>query len=215
MKYKFFYAGFAMMFLLAGCNSAPAGNNAMTTGNNNTAEEKAVLTEATVPLTEDTAEEAGTFESSVEAATEMLREADQQPAAIKSENAVAAPKIEERGIEPSTVETSEVNAAGEESGGLYAPLAKCLTKKGVRMYGAYWCPHCADQKAMFGDDFHFVNYFECDPQGENSQAARCTQDKVVSYPTWYFPAGGYDPGTKPLEKVATLAGCESYLPKSN
>lgn len=101
-----------------------------------------------------------------------------------------------------------------DKGGVYAPLAKCLTKKGVRMYGAYWCPHCADQKEMFGEDFRFVNYIECDPKGENNDAPRCQRDKIDSYPTWYFPATGYDShGTKPLEKVAAMAGCDSYLPQ--
>tara|TARA_Y100001968_G_scaffold286084_1_gene286504 strand:- start:27 stop:398 length:372 start_codon:yes stop_codon:yes gene_type:complete len=29
-------------------------------------------------------------------------------------------------------------------------LAEHLTKEGVVMYNAYWCPHCHDQKEMFG-----------------------------------------------------------------
>jgi hypothetical protein len=95
--------------------------------------------------------------------------------------------------------------------GTTAKLAKCLTQKGVRMYGAYWCPHCQDQKAMFGDAFKFLKYFECDPQGPESQTARCTEDKIESYPTWYFPASGYDPGIKELEKIASLSGCEGAM----
>ena len=30
-------------------------------------------------------------------------------------------------------------------------LAQCLTAKGVKMYGAYWCSHCQNQKKAFGD----------------------------------------------------------------
>ena len=29
------------------------------------------------------------------------------------------------------------------------------------MYGLYWCPHCIDQKVMFGDHFSYVTYVEC------------------------------------------------------
>ena len=31
-----------------------------------------------------------------------------------------------------------------------AALAKCLTSKDVKMYGTSWCPHCNNQKEMFG-----------------------------------------------------------------
>jgi len=33
--------------------------------------------------------------------------------------------------------------------GFYDEFAQCLTDKGVKMYGAYWCPHCQAQKALF------------------------------------------------------------------
>ena len=46
--------------------------------------------------------------------------------------------------------------------GKYDGFAKCLTEKGFKEYGAYWCPHCARQKELFGDDISNVNYFECE-----------------------------------------------------
>ena len=36
-------------------------------------------------------------------------------------------------------------------------FAKCLSAKGVKMYGAWWCPHCKDQKESFGYSFQYVN----------------------------------------------------------
>ena len=33
-------------------------------------------------------------------------------------------------------------------------FAQCLTSKGMKMYGAWWCPHCAEQKESFGYGFH-------------------------------------------------------------
>lgn len=58
-------------------------------------------------------------------------------------------------------------------------FAKCLTQKGFTMYGAYWCPHCKDQKALFGDSFKYVNYVEC-----TEQTQLCTDKGVQGFPTW-------------------------------
>jgi hypothetical protein len=35
----------------------------------------------------------------------------------------------------------------------YDGFAKCLASKQAKMYGLYWCPHCAEQKEMFGKPF--------------------------------------------------------------
>jgi len=43
----------------------------------------------------------------------------------------------------------------------YDTFAKCLTDRHVLMYGAYWCPHCAEQKEKFGDSFRYAPYVEC------------------------------------------------------
>ena len=40
----------------------------------------------------------------------------------------------------------------------YDSFAKCLASKQAKMYGLYWCPHCIDQKEMFGEAFHYVPY---------------------------------------------------------
>ena len=49
--------------------------------------------------------------------------------------------------------------------GKYDSFAKCLTSKQAKMYGLYWCPHCADQKAEFGESFHYVSYVRVRDQG--------------------------------------------------
>lgn len=44
-------------------------------------------------------------------------------------------------------------------------LAKCLSDKGVKMYGAFWCGHCQNQKAEFNGNLEKYNiYVECDPR---------------------------------------------------
>ncbi len=32
----------------------------------------------------------------------------------------------------------------------YDKFAQCLATKQAKMYGLYWCPHCIEQKEMFG-----------------------------------------------------------------
>lgn len=63
-------------------------------------------------------------------------------------------------------------------------FAQCLTDEGMTFYGAYWCPHCQDQKEMFGDAMQYVNYVECDAGGENADPEACVAAGVEFYPTW-------------------------------
>lgn len=45
-------------------------------------------------------------------------------------------------------------------------LAKKLKAAGVRMFGAFWCNHCYDQKQTFGKEaMKFFPYVECFPEG--------------------------------------------------
>lgn len=88
----------------------------------------------------------------------------------------------------------------------YNDLAKCLTEKGAKMYGAYWCSHCQNQKAEFGDSFQYINYFECDPAGENANPQACEQAGISGYPTWIINGQQY-PGEQSFDKLKNLAGC--------
>lgn len=98
--------------------------------------------------------------------------------------------------------------AGEPQDGQYAELAQCLTNKNVKMYGAFWCPNCEDQKKLFGDDVRYITYVECDPRGENADRDACIKAGVERYPTWVFP--GQDPviGTTSPEELGEKANCE-------
>ena len=66
-------------------------------------------------------------------------------------------------------------------------LADCLTEKGVKMYGAYWCGHCSNQKKLFGKSFDYVDYIECDARGNNAQPQLCEAKGIEGFPTWEFP----------------------------
>ena len=86
-----------------------------------------------------------------------------------------------------------------------ASLAQHLAATGSAMYGAYWCPHCSDQKAMFGDASDQVPYVECAADGENAQPDLCSEKGIQAYPTWDINGQLY-PGVKSLEDLAQLSG---------
>lgn len=96
--------------------------------------------------------------------------------------------------------------------GPYKEVAQCLTEKGVKFYGAYWCGHCADQKEMFGDDIRYIAYVECDQRGKDADPEACAEAGIQSYPSWFFPGQGVEVGTQPIEKLAKKANCEEFLP---
>ena len=91
------------------------------------------------------------------------------------------------------------------SGEAEIALAKHLTATGAKKYGAFWCPHCYDQKQLFGKEaFAEVDYIECDPQGENPQREACLAAGIQSFPTWEVD-GKFYPGTKTLAELAELS----------
>jgi uncharacterized membrane protein len=64
-------------------------------------------------------------------------------------------------------------------------LAEYLSDQGVLFYGASWCPHCQEQKRLFGASVKRLPYVECNLAGPNApQSSACTQAGVSTYPTW-------------------------------
>ena len=84
-------------------------------------------------------------------------------------------------------------------------LAIHLRNTNSKMYGAFWCPHCREQKALFGEAFKQVPYIECDPRGENAQPDLCRAKNITGYPTWEINGQRVD-GLTSLEKLAELSG---------
>jgi uncharacterized membrane protein len=91
-------------------------------------------------------------------------------------------------------------------------LAKHLKQVGAKMYGAYWCPHCHDQKELFGKEAATsVPYVECAQDGQNSQTQACLDiapkvkaqtGKDFGFPTWEIN-GKFYTGTQSLTDLAT------------
>lgn len=92
-----------------------------------------------------------------------------------------------------------------KSGPAEIALAQHLSSIDAREYGAYWCPHCYDQKQLFGREAAAqLPYVECDPDGRNAQPDRCREAGIRSYPTWEIEGQLY-PGVQPLERLAELS----------
>jgi uncharacterized membrane protein/glutaredoxin len=85
-------------------------------------------------------------------------------------------------------------------------LAEHLKAQGAVMYSAYWCPHCHEQKELFGKEATAkLTVIECAADGVNSQRALCEQKKIEGFPTWEIN-GRLDSGVKPLAKLAEWSG---------
>lgn len=97
---------------------------------------------------------------------------------------------------------------GDAVGNKYVEFGKCLTENGVKMYGTFWCPHCQNQKAMFGKlGFAEVDYIECDPRGPNQKAALCESRGIDGYPTWEFGNGLRISGEVTFQMLSEKSGC--------
>lgn len=88
-------------------------------------------------------------------------------------------------------------------------FARCLKNRGVKMYGAYWCPHCQEQKEKFGASFEYAPYIECGIEGNLHGVAQvCKDEGIKHYPTWQFPPTGERvEHIFSLEELSDRTGC--------
>lgn len=80
-------------------------------------------------------------------------------------------------------------------------FANCLTEKGAVMYGTEWCGHCQNQKKMFGSSFQYIEFVDCDNEGQ-----RCDAAGVRGYPTWVIGGESY-PGEQSFNALSSATGC--------
>jgi hypothetical protein len=84
-------------------------------------------------------------------------------------------------------------------------LAKHLKRVGATFYGAYWCPHCKNQRRMFGKEgLKMVNYVECDPRGLGHKSGVCERAAVDGYPMWVIGKQRIS-GERPLSDLAKFS----------
>jgi len=99
--------------------------------------------------------------------------------------------------------------AGRVSGGpsKYDGFAQCLKNKGAIFYGAFWCQHCQNQKALFGNSKKYLPYVECSTADSQGQTEICKEKGVKSYPTWVFADTSTTTGEIPLATLAEKTSC--------
>ena len=89
-------------------------------------------------------------------------------------------------------------------------FARCLAHHDVKMYGAYWCPHCTEQKALFGDAAKDLPYVECDPGGVSPRPDLCEKAGVKSFPTWVMG----DKRREGVQSPQALAEFSNFAPET-
>jgi hypothetical protein len=132
-----------------------------------------------------------------------------EPAAV-AVDAKTKPASATAGKPAPAAPSSAVMMATPAAGGVDG-FAQCLTQKQVSMYGHALCPHCAEQKATFGEAFKYVHYVECGVPGQpmTVQNQECKDMQIKRYPTWVFPDGERVEGPQTFEKLGQKAGCKA------
>lgn len=87
-------------------------------------------------------------------------------------------------------------------------FTQCITNKGAKFYGAYWCTHCQNQKKLFGRAARGLPYIECSTPNGNGQLQICKDKKIDSYPTWEFKDGTRVQGEMTLQKLSEKTECK-------
>lgn len=96
--------------------------------------------------------------------------------------------------------------------GQYDTFAQCLGDKGAKFYGAFWCPHCAEQKALFGKSAKKLPYIECSTPDGRGQTEECTAVGISNYPTWEFATGTRQTGVLTLAQLSEKTSCPIDTP---
>lgn len=109
-------------------------------------------------------------------------------------------------------ESTSTPANSATASGPNLPLAQCLADKGAVFYGAFWCPHCKAQEALFADAAPALPYVECSTPDGNNQTEICKEKKITGYPTWKFADGSELTGEQSFQTLAEKTACTAALP---
>jgi len=91
--------------------------------------------------------------------------------------------------------------------GKFDDFAKCLDDKGAIFYGAFWCPHCQNQKRLFGNSQKKLPYVECSTPDGKGRTQICIDKKIEGYPTWEFADQSRLSGEISLKELAEKTTC--------
>tara|TARA_B100000900_G_scaffold2491_1_gene2142 strand:- start:492 stop:1430 length:939 start_codon:yes stop_codon:yes gene_type:complete len=83
-------------------------------------------------------------------------------------------------------------------------FAKFLSDNNIVMYSAYWCPHCHDQKELFGKKaVEELIIVECAKDGKNNKYNLCQEKGIEGFPSWEINNEIYS-GTMNLDELADM-----------
>lgn len=101
--------------------------------------------------------------------------------------------------------------SGKSTASKYDNLAMCIQNSGAKFYGAFWCPHCQNQKKMFGASAKLLPYVECSTPNGQGQLPVCKEKNIEGYPTWIFANGERKTGEVTIEELASKTNCSNTL----
>lgn len=87
-------------------------------------------------------------------------------------------------------------------------FTRCLSEKGAKFYGTFWCSHCQNQKKLFGKSAKLLPYTECSTPDGKGQLAVCAENNIEGYPTWIFADNSRLSGAIPLQTLAEKTNCQ-------
>lgn len=89
----------------------------------------------------------------------------------------------------------------------FSSFAGCIADSGANYYGAFWCPNCQKQGAMFKSAKNLLPYTECStPDGAN-QLQICKDAGIIKYPTWIFSDGTKVEGVQTFASLSEKTSC--------
>lgn len=91
--------------------------------------------------------------------------------------------------------------------GAYDDFASCIAESGAKYYGAFWCPVCKNQEALFGRSAKLLPRVECSTPDGRGQLPVCTEAGVDAYPMWIFPDGERSTGLQSFEILSEKTSC--------
>lgn len=91
--------------------------------------------------------------------------------------------------------------------GQFDTLATCISESGAKYYGAFWCPNCKNQEALFGRSAKLLPRIECSTPDSKGQLAVCQEAGITGYPTWDFADGTRTSGVQSLADLSAATNC--------
>ncbi len=90
-------------------------------------------------------------------------------------------------------------------------FAKFLNDNNIVMYSAYWCPHCNDQKQLFGKKaVEELIIVECAKDGKNNNYKLCQEKGIEGFPSWEINNQIYS-GTMSLNELAEMTNYDGDI----